>query len=146
MSHEINIITPATDFEISKYYEIRFLELRKPWEQPVGSEKDSIEDKCVHRMMICNDNYIGVGRLQDNGKDQAQIRYMAIKNEYQNQGFGKLLIFDLEKIAKERGAKELILQSREIAVKFYQKLGYITEKKTYLLFNDIQHFLMKKIL
>ena len=78
---------------------------------------------------MCNDNYIGVGRLQDNGKEQAQIRYMAIKNEYQNQGFGKLLIFDLEKIAKERGVKEIILQSREIAVKFYQKLGYITEKK-----------------
>ena len=146
MSDQINIITPATEFEISKYYEIRFLELRKPWEQPVGSEKDSIEDNCVHRMIMCNDNYIGVGRLQDNGKEQAQIRYMAIKNEYQNQGFGKLLIFDLEKIAKERGAKEIILQSREIAVKFYQKLGYITEKKTYLLFNDIQHFLMKKIL
>ena len=146
MSDNINIITPATEFEISKYYEIRFLELRKPWEQPVGSEKDSTEDKCVHRMIMCNDNYIGVGRLQDNGKEQAQIRYMAIKNEYQNQGFGKLLIFDLEKIAKERGAKEIILQSREIAVKFYQKLGYITEKKTYLLFNDIQHFLMKKIL
>lgn len=146
MSDNINIITPATEFEISKYYEIRFLELRKPWEQPLGSEKDSIEDKCVHRMMMYNDNYIGVGRLQDNGKEQAQIRYMAIKNEYQNQGFGKLLIFDLEKIAKERGAKEIILQSREIAVKFYQKLGYITEKKTYLLFNDIQHFLMKKIL
>tara|TARA_B100001540_G_scaffold301615_1_gene308282 strand:+ start:148 stop:588 length:441 start_codon:yes stop_codon:yes gene_type:complete len=146
MSDNINIITPATEFEISKYYEIRFLELRKPWEQPLGSEKDSIEDKCVHRMMMYNDNYIGVGRLQDNGKEQAQIRYMAIKNKYQNQGFGKLLIFDLEKIAKERGAKEIILQSREIAVKFYQKLGYITEKKTYLLFNDIQHFLMKKIL
>ena len=146
MSDNINIITPATEFEISKYYEIRFLELRKPWEQPVGSEKDSIEDNCVHRMIMCNDNYIGVGRLQDNGKEQAQIRYMAIKNKYQNQGFGKLLIFDLEKIAKERGAKEIILQSREIAVKFYQKLGYITEKKTYLLFNDIQHFLMKKIL
>ena len=146
MSDNINIITPATEFEISKYYEIRFLELRKPWEQPLGSEKDSIEDKCVHRMMMYNDNYIGVGRLQDNGKEQAQIRYMAIKNEYQNQGFGKLLIFDLEKIAKERGAKEIILQSREIAVKFYQKSGYIIEKKTYLLFNDIQHFLMKKIL
>ena len=146
MSDNINIITPTTEFEISKYYEIRFLELRKPWEQPVGSEKDSIEHKCVHRMIMCNDNYIGVGRLQDNGKEQAQIRYMAIKNEYQNQGFGKLLIFDLEKIAKERGAKEIILQSREIAVKFYQKSGYIIEKKTYLLFNDIQHFLMKKIL
>ena len=146
MSDNINIITPATEFEISKYYEIRFLELRKPWEQPLGSEKDSIEDKCVHRMMMYNDNYIGVGRLQDNGKEQAQIRYMAIKNEYQNQGFGKLLIFDLEKIAKERGAKEIILQSREMAVKFYQKSGYIIEKKTYLLFNDIQHFLMKKIL
>ena len=41
---------------------------------------------------------------------------------------------------------EIILQSREIAINFYKKLDYKVEKKTHLLFDDIQHFLMKKYL
>ena len=97
-------------------------------------------------MIISKSAFIGVARLQYNDNFQAQIRYMAVRREYQSQGFGKLLIYDLEKIAKKDGIKEIILQSREIAVNFYKNLDYKLEKKTYLLFNDIQHFLMRKYL
>ena len=38
------IITPSSADEIKQYYQIRFEELRKPWNQPIGSERDSIED------------------------------------------------------------------------------------------------------
>ena len=71
---------------------------------------------------------------------------MAIIKKYQRQGFGRKLILDLEKIAKENGASEMILQSRETAIQFYKALDYEIEKKTHLLFDDIQHFLMRKYL
>ena len=146
MTSDIKIITPETDLEIDIYYQIRFEELRKPWNQPLGSEKDQIESQCIHRMILIDDNFIGVARLQYNENKQGQIRYMAIKKEYQRQGFGRMLILDLEKIAKENGMHEIILQSRERAVKFYENLNYKIEKKTHLLFGDIQHFLMRKYL
>ena len=146
MLSDFKIITPETESEIQAYYDIRFSELREPWGQPIGSEKDSMENQCIHRLLISKNTFIGVARLQYNDKTQAQIRYMAVKKKYQSQGFGKLLIFDLEKIAKEKGVKEIILQSREIAVNFYKSLDYKLEKRTHLLFNDIQHFLMRKYL
>ena len=140
------IITPVSKIEIKKYYQIRFEELRKAWKQPYGSERDSIEDQCVHRMIKMGDNYIGVSRLQYNTESQAQIRYMAIKKQYQKKGFGKMLILDMESIAKENGISEIILQSRESAVQFYLNLNYKIIEKTYLLFDEIQHFLMRKYL
>ena len=73
MLMNFEIITPKTQFEIEIYYKIRFEELRKPWNQPLGSEKDAIEDQCVHRMLKMNDNFIGVARLQYNKGSQAQI-------------------------------------------------------------------------
>ncbi len=146
MLAKIKIISPKTPDEFKIYYDIRFTELRKPWKQPIGSEKDSLENECIHRMLASASEYIGVARLQFNKTSQAQIRYMAIKKKYQRQGYGKLLIDDMEKIAKESGASEIILESREQAVKFYQKLDYKLEKKTHLLFDEIQHFLMKKYL
>ena len=142
----IKIITPSSDTEIASYYQIRFDELRKPWNQLPGSEKDTMEDECVHRMAVFKDEYIGVARLQYNQDSQAQIRYMAVKKEYQMQGVGKILILDLENIAKNNDVSEIILQSRESAVDFYLKLNYEIIKKTHLLFDDIQHFLMRKYL
>ena len=140
------IITPSSTDEINQYYQIRFNELRKPWNQPIGSEKDLIEEDCVHRMIKFGDDYVGVARLQYNTKLEAQIRYMAIKQKYQMKGLGKILIIDLENIAKENNIKEMILQSRELAVPFYLSLDYKIVKKTHLLFNEIQHFLMRKYL
>ena len=146
MGATIEIINPKSKFEIENYYKIRFKELREPWGQLPGSEKDSMEDECIHRMVIRGNEYIGVARLQYNNELQAQIRYMAVKKEYQKQGFGKMLILDIEEIAKNNGVKEITLQSREVAIQFYKSLGYKIEKKTHLLFGNIQHFLMRKYL
>ena len=146
MRIDSQIITPISKVEINEYYQIRFEELREPWGQPVGSEKDSIENKCVHRMLMVDEGYVGVARLQYNSKFQAQIRYMAVRKKYQMQGFGKILLVDLENIAKQNGSNEIILQSREIALPFYLSSNYKVVEKTHLLFNNIQHFLMRKYL
>ena len=79
MLSDFKIITPKTESEIQAYYDIRFSELREPWGQPIGSEKDSMENQCIHRLLISKNTFIGVARLQYNDKTQAQIRYMAVK-------------------------------------------------------------------
>ena len=71
---------------------------------------------------------------------------MAVKKEYQNQGFGKLLVDDLESIARLNGSSEMILQSRENAVNFYTNLNYKVIQRSHILFGEIQHFLMRKYL
>jgi ribosomal protein S18 acetylase RimI-like enzyme len=38
------------------------------------------------------------------------------------------------------------LHAREIAIGFYQKLGYQMIEKSHLLFGEIQHYLMEKTL
>ena len=143
---EIKIITPSSNIQFKEYYQIRFEELRQPWKQPLGSEKDPEDDECIHRMIEIQNKYVGVARLQYNSPSQAQIRYMAIKKKYQRKGLGEFLIKDLESIASKNGMTEVILQSRDSAVKFYLKLNYKIIKKTHLLFNEIQHFLMRKYL
>jgi predicted GNAT family N-acyltransferase len=55
-------------------------------------------------------------------------------------------MLSIENHFKDSQIKELILQSRENSVKFYESLGYAVKEKTYLLFNEIQHFLMIKLI
>jgi len=136
---------PVTEEEFKHYYHLRWKILRAPWKQPEGSEVDDIEDQCFHAMAVSSDNkVIGVARLQFNSKTESQIRYMAVAEEYERQGIGLALVNAIEQHAKSKLCKIIMLDAREPAVDFYKNLGYKVVKKTYLLFDLIQHFQMVK--
>ena len=145
MNTIITLSEPQTKKEFEAYYLLRYELLRKPWNQPVGTEKDEIESQCIH-VMACdkNNNILGVCRLQFNSEAEAQLRYMAVKEKAQHTGVGKQLLMYAEAKAMQKGAGTLILQARETAVAFYKKCGYIIVEKTYLMWNEIQHYLMEK--
>lgn len=135
---------PETDHEYAQYYDLRWRVLRAPWGEPKGSEIDDIEDRCFHIMASVNDKVAGVGRLQYNSDNEAQIRYMAVEKEYEGKHIGSRIVYALEQEARNRNINTIVLDAREPAVGFYNKLGYHTEKKSYLLFDAIQHYRMKK--
>jgi len=142
----VEIIEPNTSTELKIYYNLRYEVLRKPWFQPKGSERDDGDETSLHRMIIDKPNgkAVAVGRLQFNTIEEAQIRYMAVSDDYQGMGYGSKIVKTLNNIAREKGSRKIILQSRENAVKFYEKNGYKIIEKSYLLFDEIQHWLMEK--
>ena len=142
----MEIIEPNTSTEFKIYYNLRYEVLRKPWFQPKGSERDEEEETSLHRMIIDKPNgkAVAVGRLQFNTIEEAQIRYMAVSDDYQGMGYGSKIVKALDNIAREKGSRRIILQSRENAVKFYEKNGYKITAKSHLLFDKIQHWLMEK--
>ena len=144
--NSVKIIEPTTSEEFKKYYNLRYEILRKPWGQPIGSERDERDITSIHRMIIDDktDEVLAVGRLQYNSIDEAQLRYMAVIDEFQGQGLGSQIISELENIARENGNKLMILSARKNAIQFYKNNGYEIVRKTHLLFGEIQHWLMQK--
>ncbi len=141
----ITIKEPQTPKEFEAYYLLRYEILRKPWNQPPGSEKDAYEDSSIH-IMACdqNDSIIGICRLQLNSPTETQLRFMGVKEDTQGLGIGKLLLDYSEKKAKHLGANKQVLQARENALEFYKKCGYTLIEKSFLLWDEIQHYLMEK--
>ena len=117
----MDIIDPKTSEEFRKYYNLRYEILRKPWGQPLGSERDEGEDTSIHRMIINEKTgeVLAVGRIQFNSLDEAQIRYMAVSDNLQGKGFGSHIISVLEDVARENGNKWIILSARGNALEFY---------------------------
>lgn len=145
MNNKIKIIEPQTQQEFEAYYLVRYQTLRKPWNQPIGSEKDEFESSSIHAMALNGkDEIIGVCRLQKNTDFEFQIRFMGVIDEAQGLGVGKKLIDYLEKKATSLGAQKMILQARENALPFYLKCGYSIKQKSFVLWNIIQHYLMEK--
>jgi len=136
---------PVTNLEFQNYYQLRWEVLRKPWDQAKGTEQDELETSCIHVMALNEvDECIGVGRLQFNSTEEAQIRYMGVRNDQQGKGVGKELMTYLENKTSENNRTKIILQARENAVPFYLSIGYSIKEKTFFLWNKIQHYKMGK--
>ena len=135
---------PESPEEFKSYFNLRYHLLRAPWGEPEGSEVDEMENQCFHIMAMDCQKTIAVGRLQYNSADEAQIRYMAVEKEYEGIGIGRMLVNALEQEARNKNMCTVILDAREPAVGFYQKLGYSIEKQSYVLFDKIQHYRMIK--
>ncbi len=141
---ETKIYSPQTEKEFEKYYQLRWRILRKPWNRPRGSEKDEFEESAIHIIAKINCDIIGVGRVHLNSETEAQIRYMAVEEKYRGKGIGSLILKALEKKSKMLGAKYIILNSRDNAIKFYEKNHYKIIGKAHTLFGKIEHWRMKK--
>ena len=140
------VTEPKSKEEFEKYYDLRWRILRKPWGQPKGSEKDQLDDGSFH-IMVCEDDKtpIAIGRLHFNSKEQCQIRYMAVEENHRGRGIGKIVLNKLEEIAKTQGARQIVLDARETAVKFYERAGYKITGPGHTLFGSIKHVKMIKL-
>jgi predicted GNAT family N-acyltransferase len=136
---------PSTKQDFEAYYHLRYHVLRKPWRQPLGSELDETDNTSIHAFIKNNDIAIACSRLHFVDETTAQIRYMAVHPNYQGKGLGKLVVNYLEGISKKNNRTKIILHARENAVKFYENCGYTVKETSYLLFGEIQHYLMDKI-
>lgn len=136
---------PNTEEEFSKYYELRWQVLRKPWQQALGSEKDDHEKDAIHRMIIDEQSTVlAVGRLEKTTDKQGQVRFMAVDEKAQGQGLGQQIIIELEQQASQLGMTEICLNARDTASAFYQKLGYENQGYSHTLFDDVKHYRMTK--
>jgi len=139
---------PENEEEWEAYYQLRFDVLRKPWNQPEGSEKSDDEIQAIHGAVFFQNKIIAVGRIHANSNDELQVRFMAVHPNFQGQGAGSMVLKYLEEKGNQTfpQAKAIVLQARENAVAFYERNGFHVVKPSFLLFNEIQHFLMEKML
>lgn len=139
------ILEPSTPEQFEQYYKLRYRTLRQPWGQPEGSERVEDDATAIHAMLV-NDagEAVGVCRMHLATPEEAQIRFMGIRQDMQGKQLGDLLMQYQEARARDLGATRMMLHARENAVNFYRRNGYEIEEKSYLLFGSIQHYRMAK--
>ena len=136
--------SPENKDEWERYLLFRWEMLRKPLGMSMDSLADSIEKESFHLMGIDEDaNVIASGRVHFNTSDEAQIRYMAVDDNFKRQGIGSEIVTELEKYALSKKAVTITLNARENAISFYLSLGY-SEVCPYQSDTGIPHKTMKK--
>ena len=139
-----SIKSPENKEEWDSYLLFRWEILRKPLGMSKDSLADSIEDESFHLMGIDEQkNVIASGRVHFNSENEAQIRYMAVDENFKRKGVGTKIVKELENYALSKGMVSMILNARENAISFYLSLGY-EEVGPYQSDTGIHHKTMKK--
>ncbi len=117
---------PKTAQELNDYYQFRWLMLRKPLHQPVGSEKDAYDALAHHQMVVDEQGKpVAVGRLHVNADNEAAICFLAVEPGHQAKGLGTLLAMTLESVARQEGVKRVVCSARDNTVGFFTRLGFV---------------------
>lgn len=144
----MEVVAPRTADEFERYFELRWEVLRKPFEQPRGTERDELDlpgSGAEHAVIFnVSGEALAAGRIQLNSPHEAQIRYMAVAESQRGQGLGRLIVGRLEEIAQARGAKVVVLNARDEAAGFYLALGYETVGVGPTIFGGVTHSRMSR--
>ena len=144
---EYELTQPSSEAEFQQYYEFRWRLLRQPWGQPRGSERDELEAAEATRHVAAlqlGGGCIGVGRVHLNSAQEAQIRYLAVKQECRKLGIGQAIVEKLEAYANSQAAHRIVLNAREEILGFYERLGYRVIAAGPTMFGSIKHSRMEK--
>ncbi|CAA9228394.1 MAG: hypothetical protein AVDCRST_MAG42-980 [uncultured Chthoniobacterales bacterium] len=142
---QIELRSPVQPHEWEQYFDLRWRVLRAPWDQPRGSERDDHEAASSHLALWDQGGRpVAVGRIHLNSPVEAQVRYMAVEPQFARGGLGGRILVGLEARARELGAKRVVLNSRELACRFYQQHGYAVCGPAETMFGQIPHARMMK--
>ncbi|ODQ81045.1 hypothetical protein BABINDRAFT_6890 [Babjeviella inositovora NRRL Y-12698] len=142
-----------------RYYNLRYTVLRQPWQDRLGSERDrSDKEAAVVHVGIFDAarECVACARVEETPESSAaaptyQVRYVATDDTVRGQGLGRKVMEAVEKCAADAAKQKyalskvlILLNAREVALGFYEKLGYTLVCKTYLMYGLVQHYQMTK--
>ncbi len=100
--------------------------LRKPLGLSFTAEQLAAEHDSHHLLAWDKEQLVGCLMLTPRGEGVVQMRQVAVAQDRQGHGLGRLLVQESERRALELGFTRMILHARDTAVAFYVRLGYAT--------------------
>lgn len=140
----MEIRSPQTESEWEAYYDLRYRVLRKPLNQPLGSERNEGDATGIHFALFNDEKIVAIARLDQASPKISQVRFVAVDDTAQGKGYGRIIMEATEAKSKDLGNEKMILHARDYAVDFYLRLDYKVVEKSYKLFDVLQHYLMEK--
>ncbi|MFB6311239.1 MAG: GNAT family N-acetyltransferase [Salinirussus sp.] len=112
---------------------------------PPEIEYDGRDESAWHVVAYEGDKPVGTARLRDPEPGVAKIERVAVRASDRGRGIGRLLMAEIENLARKEGLEEAVLHAQTRVEGFYEKLGY---ERTSAVFEEagIPHVEMRKYL
>ncbi len=137
---KIERITEQSELELA--FKIRKKVFVEGQGVPQENEIDDYEDEAEHILVYSNDQPVGTGRLRV-VEGIAKLERICVLPAHRKKGLGRVIMQELEEIAREKGITKVKLHSQTPVQEFYEKLGYQPASEVFME-EEIPHILMTK--
>jgi ribosomal protein S18 acetylase RimI-like enzyme len=117
--------------------------LRLPLGLVLGEKDVATDARDLNLGAFLGSKLVGCLILRVNSPSQVQMRQVAVDPSIHGQGIGRKLVLEFESRTRAIGATEILMDARESARLFYEKLGYEVASEIYIQ-STIQHVKMRK--
>jgi predicted GNAT family N-acyltransferase len=131
----------SADYDASVVLRSRVL--RQPLGLYPGPEERPAESQLRHLGAFDGERLVACLMLEDRGEGRMKMRQVAVDFEHQRRGVGSKLVAFSERVAREAGFREMVLNARETAVPFYERHGYEKQGEAFVEVT-VPHFAMSK--
>lgn len=122
----IQVIRATETWQQAGAYYVRIQGMAKQHNITLRREFDEHDKPDTKYIVITDDDFpIATCRLYRIDADSAAIGRVVVLPEYRGKGLGKRVMCEAENWLSELGFTLAVVESRDVAVGFYQSLGYI---------------------
>src|SRR6185369_12391390 len=125
---EISFDSPDYDASVV----LRARVLRTPLGLHPGPEERPAEARLRHLGAFEGGVLVACLMLEELGEGRIKMRQVAVDFHRQRGGLGSRLVRFSEEVAKAAGQREMVLNAREKAIPFYERLGYAVRGEPFL--------------
>ena len=130
---DFKVIRAVETYQQAGAYYVRIQAMARQYNITLREEFDEHDTPDTKYIVILDGEFpVATCRLYELPEDEEPVPAMmfgriVVLPEYRKQGLGRLVVTEAEKWAKELGCRKAVLDSRDVAVGFYEKLGYTAD-------------------
>lgn len=122
---ELEVMRAEEEWQRAGAYSVRIQGMNRQYHISLRDEFDEHDREGTKYIVLLNQGYpIATCRFYEIGRNAVTIGRVVVLPEYREQHLGERVIREAESWIRELGYKEIIVDSRTVAVGFYEKLGY----------------------
>lgn len=106
-------------------YYVRIQAMAKQYHITLREEFDEHDGPDTDYIVLLDEEFpVATCRIYELDQDSVMVGRVVVLPEYRNQGLGSRVLREAESWIRERGYRKIVLESRDVAVGFYEKAGY----------------------
>lgn len=123
--NKLDVIRAEEEWQRAGAYSVRIQGMNRQHHIPLRDEFDEHDGNGTKYIVILDDGYpIATCRFYEISPDSVSLGRVVVLPEYRGKNIGRMAVEQAEIWIQECGYKKIEIDSRTVAVKFYEKLGF----------------------
>lgn len=124
----MKVIRATETWQQAGAYYVRIQAMARQHNITLREEFDGHDTPDTQYIVLLDEEFpVATCRLYAIDEESVMIGRVVVLPEYRKQGLGSFVVREAEKWIEEMGYKKAVLESRDVAVGFYEKLGYTAD-------------------